>query len=101
MTTEPPKGLRANLLRLYNTLTEEGYAQCKAAAKYQKLVFALSYFHRCVCFCGGCLGVSVFVCDMRVSEWHSDNSIHQFIRHFSTCAHTVCCWSAASSALWV
>jgi len=45
MTTEPPKGLRANLLRLYNTLTEEGYAQCKAAAKYQKLVFALSYFH--------------------------------------------------------
>eukprot|EP00967_Tisochrysis_lutea_P071998 scaffold95835_cov20-Tisochrysis_lutea.AAC.1 len=46
MTTEPPKGLRANLLRLYNTLTEEGYAQCKAAAKYQKLVFALSYFHR-------------------------------------------------------
>lgn len=48
MTTEPPKGLRANLLRLYNTLTEEGYSQCKAAAKYQKLVFALSYFHRWV-----------------------------------------------------
>ena len=47
MTTEPPKGLRANLLRLYNTLTDEGYAQCKAATKYQKLVFALSYFHRC------------------------------------------------------
>ncbi|KAF5831208.1 dynein-1-beta heavy chain, flagellar inner arm I1 complex [Dunaliella salina] len=45
MTTEPPKGLRANLLRLYNTLTEEGYSQCKAASKYQKLVFALSYFH--------------------------------------------------------
>jgi dynein heavy chain len=45
MTTEPPKGLRANLLRLYNTVSEEGYARCRAQAKYQKLLFALSYFH--------------------------------------------------------
>lgn len=29
MTTEPPKGLRANLMRLYNTVDEEGYAECK------------------------------------------------------------------------
>lgn len=46
MTTEPPKGLRANLLRMYNTITEESYAQCRTQAKYQKLLFALSYFHR-------------------------------------------------------
>lgn len=45
MTTEPPKGLRANLLRLYNGLTEEGFKACRAQAKYQKLVFALAYFH--------------------------------------------------------
>ena len=29
MTTEPPKGLRANLLRLYNTITEDGFNECK------------------------------------------------------------------------
>jgi hypothetical protein len=45
MTTEPPKGLRANLMRMYNTLTDEGYARCRAQAKYQKLLFALAYFH--------------------------------------------------------
>ncbi|KAJ9531884.1 hypothetical protein QJQ45_022007, partial [Haematococcus lacustris] len=45
MTTEPPKGLRANLLRLYNSITDDSYAQCKAAAKYQKLLFSLTYFH--------------------------------------------------------
>lgn len=32
MTTEPPKGLRANLLRLYNSVTDESYAQCRAQA---------------------------------------------------------------------
>lgn len=45
MTTEPPKGLRANLLRMYNTVTEVSYSQCKAQIKYQKLLFALTYFH--------------------------------------------------------
>ena len=45
MTTEPPKGLRANLLRMYNTVSDESYVQCKSTAKYQKLLFALSYFH--------------------------------------------------------
>ncbi|KAK9823872.1 hypothetical protein WJX72_006072 [[Myrmecia] bisecta] len=45
MTTEPPKGLRANLLRLYNTVTDESYAECRSTIKYQKLLFALTYFH--------------------------------------------------------
>eukprot|EP00898_Chlorokybus_atmophyticus_P005400 jgi/Chlat1/5861/Chrsp4S06373 len=45
MTTEPPKGLRANLLRLYGSVTEESFAQCKSRHKYQKLFFALTYFH--------------------------------------------------------
>ena len=45
MTTEPPKGLRANLQRLYNTVSEESFAECKTQPKYQKLLFALTYFH--------------------------------------------------------
>ena len=45
MTTEPPKGLRANLIRLYNNITEDQYAQCKSQTKYQKLLFSLCYFH--------------------------------------------------------
>lgn len=39
------QGLRANLNRLYNTVTEESFAECKAAPKYSKLLFALTYFH--------------------------------------------------------
>jgi dynein heavy chain, axonemal len=45
MTTEPPKGLRANLLRLYGTIDEASYAECKTTQKYQKLLFTLAYFH--------------------------------------------------------
>lgn len=45
LTTEPPKGLRANLLRLYNTVDDASYGECKAAGKYQKLLFTLAYFH--------------------------------------------------------
>ena len=45
MTTEPPKGLRANMLRLYNTITDESFNQCKATHKYPKLLFALVFFH--------------------------------------------------------
>ena len=45
MTTEPPKGLRANLARLYGTVTEESFAECQTAAKYSRLLFALTYFH--------------------------------------------------------
>lgn len=45
MTTEPPKGLRANLLRLYGTIEEASYAECKTVHKYQRLLFTLAYFH--------------------------------------------------------
>jgi hypothetical protein len=33
MTTEPPKGLRANLLRLYNGISEDSYKACKATGE--------------------------------------------------------------------
>lgn len=45
MTTEPPKGLKANLKRLYNIVTEEQFIACKAKEKYKKLLFSLCYFH--------------------------------------------------------
>ena len=45
LTTEPPRGLRANLLRMYSTVTEESYGECRTAHKYSKLLFCLAYFH--------------------------------------------------------
>jgi dynein heavy chain len=46
MTTEPPKGLRANLSRLYQTcVTQESFDECVSQKKYGKLLFALTYFH--------------------------------------------------------
>ncbi|KAF5292010.1 hypothetical protein FQA39_LY14127 [Lamprigera yunnana] len=45
MTTEPPKGLKANLKRLYQLVTEEQFETCKAKEKYKRLLFALCFFH--------------------------------------------------------
>ncbi|XP_078053365.1 dynein heavy chain 2, axonemal kl-2 [Augochlora pura] len=45
MTTEPPKGLRANMRRLYGLITESQFEQCHAKSKYKKLLFALVFFH--------------------------------------------------------
>ncbi|GMH50243.1 hypothetical protein TrRE_jg3287 [Triparma retinervis] len=45
MTTEPPRGLRSNMLKLYNLISEEKFAECGQQYKYKKLIFALSWFH--------------------------------------------------------
>jgi dynein heavy chain len=45
MTTEPPRGLKANLLRLYNLLSEEQFNRCSQPGKYKKLLFSLVWFH--------------------------------------------------------
>ncbi|XP_034231069.1 dynein heavy chain 2, axonemal [Thrips palmi] len=45
MTTEPPKGLRANLKRLYHAMTDASFTACTNAVKYKKLLFALCFFH--------------------------------------------------------
>uniref|UniRef100_A0A7S2RVL0 Dynein heavy chain n=1 Tax=Mucochytrium quahogii TaxID=96639 RepID=A0A7S2RVL0_9STRA len=45
MTTEPPKGLKANLIRLYNLIPEEEFERCEQASKYKKLLFCLAWFH--------------------------------------------------------
>jgi len=47
LTTEPPRGLKANLVRLYNLLDEDEFnARSEAApGKYAKLLFSLCWFH--------------------------------------------------------
>ncbi|KAJ8310645.1 hypothetical protein KUTeg_012510 [Tegillarca granosa] len=45
MTTEPPKGLKANMKRLYNLVTEQQFLRCTKPDKYKKLLFCLCFFH--------------------------------------------------------
>nr|XP_022345562.1 dynein heavy chain 2, axonemal-like isoform X2 [Crassostrea virginica] len=45
MTTEPPKGLKANMKRLYNLITEPQFLRCTKQDKYKKLLFSLCFFH--------------------------------------------------------
>lgn len=45
MTTEPPQGLKANMKRLYASLTEDQFEQCQQAEKYKKLLLSLAFFH--------------------------------------------------------
>ena len=45
MTTEPPKGLKANFKRLITSISEEDYEKCTASHKYKKLVQSLAFFH--------------------------------------------------------
>jgi len=45
MTTEPPKGLKPNLQRLYANMTEEKFQKCEKRMPYQRLLFSLSFFH--------------------------------------------------------
>uniref|UniRef100_A0ABM5EJD6 Dynein axonemal heavy chain 2 isoform X2 n=1 Tax=Pogona vitticeps TaxID=103695 RepID=A0ABM5EJD6_9SAUR len=45
MTTEPPTGLKANMKRLYQLITEPQFNRCTKASKYKKLLFALCFFH--------------------------------------------------------
>ncbi|KPI85651.1 putative dynein heavy chain [Leptomonas seymouri] len=47
MTTEPPKGIKANMQRLYNTFSEEDLANRSAEHPliYRNLLFSLCFFH--------------------------------------------------------
>uniref|UniRef100_H0V315 Dynein axonemal heavy chain 2 n=1 Tax=Cavia porcellus TaxID=10141 RepID=H0V315_CAVPO len=45
MTTEPPKGLKANMTRIYQLMSEPQFTRCSKPAKYKKLLFALCFFH--------------------------------------------------------
>lgn len=45
MTTEPPKGLKANMTRLISTVTDERYKRSTKPLVFQKLFFSLCFFH--------------------------------------------------------
>ncbi|XP_053575482.1 dynein axonemal heavy chain 2 [Bombina bombina] len=45
MTTEPPKGLRANMKRLYQLITEPQFSRCMKSTSYRRLLFSLCFFH--------------------------------------------------------
>jgi dynein heavy chain, axonemal len=45
MVTEPPKGLKANMIRLYNNMNDTQFSRCQAGVKYRKLLFCLVFFH--------------------------------------------------------
>uniref|UniRef100_W5N7B2 Dynein axonemal heavy chain 2 n=1 Tax=Lepisosteus oculatus TaxID=7918 RepID=W5N7B2_LEPOC len=45
MTTEPPKGLKANMKRLYQLVTEPQFNRCSKPSVYKKLLFSLCFFH--------------------------------------------------------
>ncbi|KAJ3242061.1 Dynein heavy chain 2, axonemal [Chytriomyces hyalinus] len=45
MTTEPPKGIKANMQRLYSSFAEDTYRKTKKPETYEKLLFSLCFFH--------------------------------------------------------
>ena len=48
MTLEPPKGLKANLLRSYTRFTDAYLNDCKKPSEWRKLLFGLCLFHAVV-----------------------------------------------------
>ena len=46
LTTEPPRGIKANLKRSYQELTQETFESCKKKSEtWRKLLFGLCFFH--------------------------------------------------------
>ena len=45
LTTEPPRGVKANLKRSFAELNDEFLNDCKKSAEFKKLVFGVSFFH--------------------------------------------------------
>ena len=48
LTTEPPRGLKANLKRTYQDINEHSLNDCKKPEIWKKLLFGLSFFHAIV-----------------------------------------------------
>jgi dynein heavy chain len=48
ITMEPPRGLKANLLRTYSNLSEDSLQNGEKSADWRKLLFSLSFFHAVV-----------------------------------------------------
>lgn len=48
LTTEPPRGIRANLNRTFMDKTDEYLDDCKKAKEWRKMIFGISFFHAIV-----------------------------------------------------
>ncbi|OMJ81043.1 hypothetical protein SteCoe_18549 [Stentor coeruleus] len=45
LTNEPPKGLKANLGRTFQDVTQENYEGCTKSYEYKRMLYALAFFH--------------------------------------------------------
>lgn len=48
LTTEPPRGIKANMKRSFNGMTQEFMDSCNKGPVFHKLLWGLSYFHSLV-----------------------------------------------------
>ena len=48
LTTEPPRGIKANLKRGFTEMSDEYLDDCKKSKEWRKLIFGLSFFHAVV-----------------------------------------------------
>jgi dynein heavy chain len=48
MTVEPPKGLKANLIRSFNSFTDAMLDDCEKPKEYRSLLYALCFYHAIV-----------------------------------------------------
>lgn len=48
LTTEPPRGIKANMTRSYAEISDDWLNDCKKEAIYRKMVFGVSFFHAIV-----------------------------------------------------
>ncbi|KAL1498812.1 hypothetical protein AB1Y20_014117 [Prymnesium parvum] len=49
LTNEPPSGLKANMLRAYNSFSESVWETCSKQGELKSIIFALCFFHSVVC----------------------------------------------------
>lgn len=49
ITNEPPTGIRANLKKAFDNFTQETLEMCTRGSEFKTILFALCYFHACVC----------------------------------------------------
>ena len=48
MTVEPPKGLKANLVRSYHSFNDEMLEDCQKPKEYRALLYSLCFYHAIV-----------------------------------------------------
>ncbi|CCW67502.1 unnamed protein product [Phytomonas sp. Hart1] len=85
MTTEPPKGIKGNMLRLYNGISEEQFADHGGAHPvfYRNLLFALCFFHSVLLERRkyGTLGYNVLY-DFTAADFEvSENILERYLHH--------------------